>query len=59
MAESGFTAENKKPAWLQEVEEDATYITQKRIDEHFEEQRREAEKAARALEKEQDNKKGK
>jgi hypothetical protein len=49
-AVDGFTAPNRKPAWLQEVEDDATYITQKRIDEHFEEQKREAEKLARQAE---------
>lgn len=45
---------------LREVEEDAEYITNKRIQEHFDEQRREAEKQARAEEKAKlEQKKGK
>jgi len=36
-----------KPAWLKEVEEDANYITQKRMDEHQEELKRTADKAKR------------
>lgn len=45
--EIGYLAPNHKSAVLQEVEDDATYITQKRIREHYEEQNREAEKLAR------------
>lgn len=44
--------------WLAEVEEDATYITNKRIQEHFEEQAREAEKLKR-LQVKEETKKGK
>lgn len=40
-------AETAKPAWLQEVEDEARYITLKRIKENEEEKAREAERKAR------------
>lgn len=43
---NGFLAPNNKPAWLQEVEDDATYIQKKRFEEHYQELEREAEKKA-------------
>lgn len=43
----GFTAPNVKTNWLKEVEEDATYIANKRFQEHYDEQAREKEKAER------------
>lgn len=42
---------------LKEVEEDAAYITNKRIQEHFEAQSREAERRAREEEKSKKDKK--
>lgn len=53
--ENGFSALNKKSAWLAEVEADATYITEKRFRDHYEEQNREAEKKAREADKEEGN----
>ena len=43
----GHIAPNKKSAVLTEVEDDARYAAEKRFKEHYEEQDREAEKAAR------------
>lgn len=40
-------APNKKSAWLQEVEDDATYITNKRFAEQREEAERERQKRER------------
>lgn len=42
----GVTAENHKPAWLQEVEDDATFIQTRRFKEQFEEHEREVQKRA-------------
>jgi hypothetical protein len=39
--------ENNKPAWLQEVEEDARYITEKRFADQQEQNKRDQEKKAR------------
>ncbi len=41
-------APNIKSTWLQEVEDDATYITEKRFAEHYEEAARERQKKAQA-----------
>lgn len=41
-------APNKKSSWLAEVEADATYITEKRFAEYYEEKKREEDKKARA-----------
>lgn len=44
-------AANPKPQWLQEVEDDAVYITQKRFDDAKEEAKRAKEKADREASK--------
>lgn len=45
---NGILAPNHKPVNLQEVEDDAIYITERRFKDHYEEQEREAAKKERA-----------